>query len=182
MSTFDEYLGVVTRSHGLDGTMVLTDVVAMPRPLLRGSEVAIGYSRDFTTVYQVEEFSSMPNRTTLRLRSVTTAEAVTPLIDQAVYARSADVGIDQSQRYRIGDVEGCSVFDEQGSLLGTISDVWLMPANDVWVVTADGGRTIPLPVINDVVLNVDLPNRRITVRLLPGLADVDSAEGERDDS
>ena len=182
MSTFDEYLGVVTRSHGLDGTMVLTDVVAMPRPLLKGSEVAVGYSREFTSVYQVEEFSSMPNRTTLRLRGITTAEAVTPLVDQAVYARSADVGIDQSQRYRIGDVEGCTVLDEAGSLLGTITDVWLLPANDVWVVTAPDGRTIPLPVINDVVLEVDLVNHRITVRLLPGLAEVDSSEGDRDDT
>lgn len=182
MSTFDEYLGVVTRSHGLDGTMVLTDAVAMPRPLQRGSEVAIGYSREFTSVYQVEEFSSMPSRTILRVRGITTAEAVTPLVDQAVYARSADVGIDQSRRYRIGDVEGCTVVDEAGSLLGTVTDVWLMPANDVWVVTAPDSRTIPLPVIDDVILDVDLPNHRITVRLLPGLAEVDTPEGERDDA
>ncbi|MFN4908416.1 MAG: ribosome maturation factor RimM [Bacteroidota bacterium] len=182
MSTFDEYLGVITRSHGLDGTMVLTDVVVLPRPLAPGSEVAIGYSRDFAQPHVVAHFESTAFRTTLRLRDVVTAEAVTPLVDQAVYARSSDVGIDASSRFRIGDVEGCTVIDESGETLGTITDVWLMPANDVWVMTLPGGRTIPLPVIDDVILKVDPQARLITVRLLPGLAELGTADEERDDA
>lgn len=181
MSTFDEYLGVITRSHGLDGTMLLTDVVVMPSPLPPGTEVAVGYSRDFAVPHVVAAFSSIPGRTTLRLRDVTSAEAVARFVDQAVYARSSDVGIDQTRRYRIGDVEGCVVVDENGSKIGAVTDVWLMPANDVWVVTTDDALTIPLPVIDDVVLNVDLGSRVITVRLLPGLIDVDSTDGDRDD-
>lgn len=181
MNTFDEYLGVIARSHGLDGTMVLSDVVVLPRPLQPGDTVAIGYSREFTKVHRVAEFSSSSARTTLRLDDVKTSEAVLPLIDQAVYASAKDVGIDAGARYRIGDVEGCNVIDESGTPIGTVSDVWLMPANDVWVVTVPTGATIPLPVIDDVVLRVDLPSRTITVRLLPGLVDVDSSSGDRDD-
>ncbi|MBU3679206.1 MAG: 16S rRNA processing protein RimM [Candidatus Kapabacteria bacterium] len=181
MNTFDEYLGVIARSHGLDGTMILSDVVALPRPLQPGASVAIGYSREFTKVHRIAEYSSSSTRTTLRLDDVKTAEAVLPLVDQAVYARATDVGIDANSRFRIGDVEGCSVVDESGSPIGTISDVWLMPANDVWVVTTPMGTTIPLPVIDDVVLRVDLSSRTITVRLLPGLVDIDTSNGDRDD-
>jgi len=181
MNTYDEYLGVVTRSHGLDGTMILSDVVALPSPLRPGQNIAIGYSRDFTTVHRVAEFSHSEHRTMLRLADVTTAESVSPLIDQAVYVCAADVGIDSSMRYRIGDVEGCAVVEESGEHLGSISDVWLMPANDVWVVTTASGSTIPLPVIEDVVLSVDLVQRVITVRLLPGLRDIDTLTGDRDD-
>ena len=181
MNTFDEYLGVIARSHGLDGTMVLSDVVVLPRPLQPGDSVAIGYSREFTKVHRIAEYSSSSTRTTLRLDDVKTAEAVLPLIDQAIYARANDVGIDSSSRFRIGDVEGCIVVEDAGNPIGTISDVWLMPANDVWVVTTATGATIPLPVIDEVVLRVDLPSRIITVRLLPGLADIDSSTGDRDD-
>lgn len=181
MNVFDEYLGVITRSHGLDGTMLLSDVVVLPRPLQPGDTVAIGYSREFVKVHRVAEFSSSSTRTTLRLDDVKSAEAVLPLIDQAVYAKATDVGIDAGARFRIGDVEGCNVIDESGNPIGTISDVWLMPANDVWVVTTSIGSTIPLPVIDDVILNVDLANRTIMVRLLPGLADIESSTGDRDD-
>ncbi len=181
MNTFDEYLGVIARSHGLDGTMILSDVVVLPRPLQSGDTVAVGYSREFTKVHRVAEYSSSSLRTTLRLEDVKTSEAVVPLIDQAVYARAADVGIDAGVRFRIGDVEGCSVVDEAGSPIGIITDIWLMPANDVWVVTTPTGATIPLPVIDDVILRVDLSSRTITVRLLPGLADIDSSTGDRDD-
>lgn len=181
MNTFDEYLGVIARSHGLDGTMVLSDVVVLPRPLQPGDMVAVGYSREFTKVHRVAEYSSSSSRTILRLDDVKTSEAVLPLIDQAVYASAKDVGIDSGARFRIGDIEGCSVVDKSGTLIGTISDVWLMPANDVWVVTTPTGVTIPLPVIEDVVLGVDLSSRTITVRLLPGLVDIDSSTGDRDD-
>ncbi len=181
MSIYDEYLGVVARSHGLDGTVVLSDVVAPPSALRPGQSVAIGYSREFTKLHRVADFSQSEHRTTLRLVDITTAEATSPLIDQAVYVCAADVGLDSSPRYRIGDLEGCSVVDESGEQLGTISDVWLMPANDVWVVTTGTGSTIPLPVIDDVVLSVDMEQRSVTVRLLPGLRDIDTLNSERDD-
>lgn len=181
MSTYDEYLGVVARSHGLDGTLVLSDVVALPSPLRPGQNVAIGYSREFTTVHRVVEFTHSEYRTTLRLADVTTAEAAARFIDQAVYVSANDVGIDSSLRYRIGDIEGCAVIDESGEQLGLISDVWLMPANDVWVITTNTGSTIPLPVIDDVILSVDPSKRVITVRLLPGLRDIDTLNSERDD-
>lgn len=181
MITYDEYVGVVARSHGLDGTIVLSDVVALPSPLRPGQNVAIGYSREFTKVHRVAEFSHTEHRTTLRLTDVTTLEATAPLIDQAVYVCASDIGMDSSLRYRIGDIEGCTVVDESEKRLGTISDVWLMPANDVWVVTTDTGSTIPLPVIDDVVRSVDLSQRIITVRLLPGLRDIDDLNSERDD-
>jgi 16S rRNA processing protein RimM len=181
MSTYDEYLGVVTRSHGLDGTVVLSDVVAPPSPLRPGQHVAIGFSRDFATTHRVVEFSCTEFRTTLRLADVKSAEATGPLLDQAVYFCANDLGMDSSLRYRIGDVEGCTVVEESGDHLGTVTDVWLMPANDVWVVTTTSGTTIPLPVIDDVILSVDLAQRSIKVRLLPGLRDIDALTSERDD-
>lgn len=181
MTTFDEYLGVISRSHGLDGTMVLTDVVVLPRPIVAGDAVAVGYSREFTKTFRVDHFESTPFRTTLRLREITTAESVTPLIDQAVYVQAADVGIDATRRYRIGEIEGCAVLHENGTTIGIISDVWLMPANDVWVVTTSDGKTIPLPVIDDVILSVDLEHRAIRVRLLPGLEDINTTSSEPDD-
>lgn len=117
----------------------------------------------------------------MRLADVTSAEATGPLIDQAVYFCADDLGLDASLRYRIGDIEGCTVVDDSGEYLGTISDIWLMPANDVWVVTTSSGSTIPLPVIDDVILSVDLTQRNIRVRLLPGLRDIDALTSERDD-
>jgi len=69
------------------------------------------------------------------------------------------------------DLIGCSVFDEGGAELGTISDVIVTGANDVWEIHSKDGKEILIPVIDEVVLNVDIDNGKITVRLLDGLVE-----------
>ncbi len=178
----DEYVGVIGRSHGLDGTAVLVDAMSLPNPLTPGMRVGVGFSRDFVTMYTVADFTATPHRTTLRLQELTSQNAVAGLADQAVYASSSDVGVDAADRHRIGDIEGCEVVTTDGELLGSITDVWLMPANDVWEVTAADGSTIPLPVIDDVIRHVDVVNRRITVDLIPGLRDVTRTTSDDNDA
>ena len=178
----DEYIGVIGRTHGLDGTVVLVDALALPHPLVSGTRVGIGYSKDFVAMFTIAEFTVTPHRTMLRLVECSTAESVAALVDQAVYASSVDVGVDEEDRHRIGDIEGCTVVTTEGETLGMITDVWLMPANDVWVVSMPDGSTIPLPVIDEVVKTVDVTQRRITVALLPGLREVTRSSGDDSDA
>ena len=56
-----------------------------------------------------------------------------------------------------------------------------MPANDVWIVTMPDGRTLPLPVIDDVVLSVDVAARVIVAYILPGLLDLSTNSAEERD-
>lgn len=65
-------------------------------------------------------------------------------------------------------LEGLAVMDERGARLGTLARVLAGPANDVWVVDADGGEVM-LPAVGDVIARVDLEEGAIVVRPLPGL-------------
>lgn len=177
-----EYLGVIGRPHGVDGTVVLVDTVGLPVRLDASSVVYIGYSRDFTKVYRVAAFHASPTRTTLRLAGVASPEAAAVLVDQAVFVESSALAPTAKDRYRIGDIEGAMVIDEAGKTLGEIAEVWLLPANDVWVLRRPDGATIPLPVIDDVILDVQIAERRVTVRLLEGLEDLDHASPEDRDA
>lgn len=175
---FTEYIGVIARTHGLDGTMFLMDTVGIPQGLRPGATIGIGYSRDFVKTYTIDEFDATPMRTTLRVREISSADEAQTLVEHAVYCRPEDVGLNDDDRFRIGDIEGCNVITKDGQHVGTVTDVWLMPANDVWVVTLPDGRTVPFPVIDDVILNVDTAARRIDVELLPGLLDLGSPSAE----
>ena len=59
--------------------------------------------------------------------------------------------------------------DEDGQELGKLAEILETGANDVYVVTRDGGTELLLPAISDVVLDVDLPRKTMRVHLLPGL-------------
>jgi 16S rRNA processing protein RimM len=74
--------------------------------------------------------------------------------------------------YYYHEIIGCEVVTEAGESLGTISEILTPGANDVWVVKRPKGRDLLLPVIDEVVLDVDVALKRVTVELMEGLLDV----------
>lgn len=73
--------------------------------------------------------------------------------------------------YYYHEIIGCSVVTEEGEALGVISEILSPGANDVWVVESPKGKGKPilLPVIDEVVLKVNVTDKLVTVRLMEGL-------------
>ena len=143
----------------------------------------MGFTRDFAEPMILADFHQSRNRTVVRFQGVDTPEAAAPFLEKAVYVRATDVGVEETHRHAIGDIEGSEAIDEQGALVGTVTEVWLLPAQDVWVITTPTGSTIPLPVLDHTVLSVDTAAHRITVRIPDGLVDIDKARpGEESDA
>ena len=67
------------------------------------------------------------------------------------------------------EIIGCRVFTEEGEELGTVKEILSPGANDVWTVELPNGKELLLPYIDEVVLKVDVTDKRITVRLMEGL-------------
>jgi 16S rRNA processing protein RimM len=71
--------------------------------------------------------------------------------------------------YYLRDIIGCAVETDEGESLGIITDVLSPGANDIWVVKLKNGKELLLPVIDDVVLDVDIPSQKVKVHLMEGL-------------
>jgi len=65
---------------------------------------------------------------------------------------------------------GCEVVTSTGVSLGTIEEVFSTGANDVWVVRDRLAEHL-LPVIEDVVKDIDWAGRQVTINAVPGLLD-----------
>ena len=59
-----------------------------------------------------------------------------------------------------------------GEKIGTVSDVFNTGSNDIYEVKREGKKNLLLPVIDDVVLNIDVDGGKITVRMMDGLEDL----------
>lgn len=70
--------------------------------------------------------------------------------------------------YYVHQVLGLKVETEAGNPLGVLTEVLFPGSNDVYVVS-DGEREILLPVLQDVIRQVDLAGRKMVVRLPEGL-------------
>ena len=71
--------------------------------------------------------------------------------------------------YYIADLIGCDVVTGEGELLGKVDDIFSTGSNDVYVVKDELGKQILLPAIKEVIKTVDIPNKKIIVKLMEGL-------------
>lgn len=73
------------------------------------------------------------------------------------------------EEYYYHEIIGCAVITTDGEKLGEITEILSPGANHVWVVKRPKGKDLLIPVIDDVVLNVDVEAKLVTVELMEGL-------------
>lgn len=74
--------------------------------------------------------------------------------------------------YYIEDLIGCEIFSEEGKSYGRLDDVINTGSKDIYVVKRQGMKDLLIPVIDEVVLNIDIEAKKIIVRLMEGLEDL----------
>jgi 16S rRNA processing protein RimM len=140
--------------------------------LSAGTTIHIGFSGQFAKPYILESLRAANRGVLISIRGITTPEAAAGLREEGVFIEESLFSTGNKDEYFTDDILGCAVIEQSsGKLLGTITDVWIMPANDVWVVTTVQGE-VPLPVIDDVIKRVDIAQKRIEVFVLDGLMEL----------
>lgn len=71
--------------------------------------------------------------------------------------------------YYIVDLIGIDVYSSNDEHLGRIEDVFPTGSNDVYVVKDNLGKQILVPAIAEVVKKVDLKNKKMVIKVIPGL-------------
>lgn len=78
-------------------------------------------------------------------------------------------GVLEEGAYYIVDLLGLNVVTDTGEQLGKLDDIYNTGSNDIYVVKNDLGRQILLPAIKEVVKEINLDEKTITVHILKGL-------------
>lgn len=71
--------------------------------------------------------------------------------------------------YYIADLLGSKVITADGGEIGIIADVFNTGANDIYDVKREGKKNMLIPVIDEVVKNIDIENKIITIEMMEGL-------------
>ncbi len=91
------------------------------------------------------------------------------LRNQYVYVRADQLDSLAEDEYYHHQILGLQVFSDSGEPLGVVTTILETGSNDVLVVQSPTGKEILLPVIDEVILRIDLAGGTIRVHLLPGL-------------
>ena len=71
--------------------------------------------------------------------------------------------------YYIFDLIGIDVFDEDDKNLGKVLNVIQNKSQDLYEIQKADGNTLLLPAVEEFIINVDVKNRKMIVRLIEGL-------------
>ena len=101
---------------------------------------------------------------------IETVEKAEKIKDSFLFVAKEDAVKLRDGSYFVDDVIGCEVVTEEQTVVGVITDLLSLPMNDLWVVKKDA-KEILIPAVKAIIQQVDVENKRITIRALDGLLD-----------
>lgn len=109
--------------------------------------------------YKIEQIRDLVNGVFVKLEGVDSRNAAEMIKNKIVYADKADITVPKGS-YLVSDVIGCEALVD-GVCIGEISDILQNGAADIYVVK--GSRNCMFPALKDVLLCVDVDNKRINL-------------------
>lgn len=163
-------VGIITQTHGLRGEVKVfptTDDVKRFRQL---KEVLLDTGKDKLAL-EIEGVKFFKNLALLKFKGYDSINDIERYKGKSLYVTRKNAVKLKKDEYFIADLIDLEVFNEEGTLLGILTDVIETGANDVYAVRLTDGRELLLPAIRQCILEVDMEARRMKVHVMDGLMD-----------
>ena len=150
-------IGQIVNTHGLKGEM---KVIPLTDDMYRFDDLE-EIILDEKNIY-IENVKYQKDRVILKLEGIDTIEQAEKLKKKYVKVpREESVELEEDT-YFITDLMGCKVLDTEGFEYGNIFEVIQTPSNDVYWVK--GKKEVLVPVLKEIVLDININDQIITIR------------------
>ena len=163
-------VGKIINTHGLRGDVKIVTWTDYPEDF---EEIERVYIRRKTgdEVLNITNVKYQKNNIIVKFKEIADINEAEKYKNLVVYADREDLPELEEGAHYIADLIGLMVVDEDGEVIGELVDVFNTGANDIYDVKRAGKKNLLLPVIDEVVKDIDLENKKITVHVMEGLDD-----------
>ena len=161
-------IGRIVRTHGIKGYVKIV-------PWCDDSLIVAGLSHLFfdsegRSLKHIEEAKVLKNAVIVKFLGIDSIECAQEIVGRIVYVNRNDIVLSDGM-YFIQDLIGMRVYDVDNKDIyyGKVVDVLQPGANDVYRTVDDNNVERLIPVIDDVVIDVELDDNLIYIRPLEGL-------------
>jgi 16S rRNA processing protein RimM len=162
----DFKIGKITKAHGIRGEVRVFPTTDDPSrfQLLIGKKINVNNNFLKLTNARLQKETVI-----LKFAEINDRNASEELVG-AVISIPEEMALPlDSDEYYIRDLIGLCAETESGEILGILIEVMQTAANDVYAIETPRGKTILIPAIKDVVVKIDITERKIILRLPEGL-------------
>ena len=154
--------GKVANTHGVRGELRL-------QPWADTPDFLTGFEHIYIDEAPVRILSAKVHKGCViaTLEGVDDIDAAIRMKNKVIKVKKDDIHLENG-RYLIADLIGIKAIDaETGEELGTLSDVLSLPSNNVYIIK--GEREILVPAVPEFIVETDLDNGFVKLRLIDGL-------------
>lgn len=163
-------VGVITSPHGIKGEAKIYPTTDNPERLKKLKQVYANIKGN-ETVLDIETVRFQKNMALIKFKQFNTPEDINVLRNTDLFVdRENATPLKKNENY-IADLIGLNVADEEGKVIGIVTDVFPTGANHVMEVDT-GEKKVLFPYIRQCILDVNLEEKIIKVHVLNGLLDL----------
>ena len=163
-------VGKIVNTHGLRGEVKVVAWTDSPDDFEKIKTVYIKMKSEQISL-KIKCIKYQKNNLIIKFDEFNVINEVLPYKNAVLYADREELGPLDEGVYYIVDLIGLDVITEDGEKVGVICDVFNAGASDIYDVKREGKKNLLLPVIDEVVKEVDLENGRVVVNIMEGLDD-----------
>lgn len=158
-------IGHIDNTHGLKGELKVRCYSSTNKRFEELNSILVGDSYE---KYDIEKVRYQNDIVLLKLKNVDIIEDAEKLKGKTIYIKREDAKSLDEGEYFIADLLGSEVYEED-TLLGTLDDIFTAGAADVYVIKCKGKDDLLLPALKSVILETDVANKKIKVKVPEGL-------------
>ena len=163
------HVGKIVNTHGIRGEVRVVPITDfMDDRFQNGKQLFIEKNHDYIPV-TVEKARPHKGMELVKFEGLYNINDVQTFRDCYLSVTEEQQSDLEDGEYYYHQIIGLDVVTNDGRELGKIKEIMSPGANDVWVVERSGKQDLLLPVIKDVIKDVDLDKHLVTVELMEGL-------------
>lgn len=164
-------VGKIVNTHGLKGEVKVVSWTDFPDDF-ENIKTVYAKTHSGETLLTISNIKYQKNNLIIKFSEINSIDDAEKYKNVILSASRDDLGELPEGVYYIADLIGLDVIDDTGRHIGKIKDVFNSGASDIYEVERTGQKSLLLPVIDDVVLNIDIDGHTVTVHIIDGLEDL----------
>lgn len=162
-------VGKIINTHGLRGEVKIMTWTDSPEDFEK-LDYVLAVQKGKETRLDIENIKYQKNNIIVKFRQITVIEEAENYKNAVLKVPREALGELPEGVYYIADLLGCEVSEEKG-VIGILVDVFSTGSNDVYDIKREGKRNLLVPIIDGVLQNVDIENKKILIKVPEGLED-----------
>jgi 16S rRNA processing protein RimM len=170
MTTMALYkVGTIVNTHGIRGEVRVIATTDFPEErFVKGGELVIDGTKP--TTVKIQTVRPHKQFILLSFEGLQNINFVEKFKTHDLMVAEEQLSDLEDDEYYYHEIIGLDVVDNAtNTVIGKVSEILEMPANDVWVVKRQGKDPLYLPYIADVVTTIDLESGQAKINMLEGL-------------